>query len=342
MISKNKSRKAFAAAGANCYALLDFDFAYDVNANSSDSNADSSDVDQTNLSVDAAVKDMSESKIVDLQSRLSCLLELSTVRDNKNHYADWVDVPTQAPGSNVRYTLSGMTEYFQHKRWRGVTDPLRNFDRLDFMSTRIRALNALPENIKLLMSSDLTVAKKKILCYRMVTGWLSGDPNCLRDYHPFIGLSSFIENDIVFTNTDHIDAGRLLISNGRVPKSFLIRESAKNFGDGRGHATVFTFTYVSGIAVNSVYNIYNCRCLAVHGVGVYILNSMIGHEFETNISTKNCMKTLTITAILADCVRYGQKVEPAFASIGEMLLKHHTDDVIDLHKIICTSAFSNK
>jgi hypothetical protein len=328
--------KSFVSTSANCYKALDFDFVYSANIRESTYDDVAEPVDQSYPSIDSAVIDLSKTKDRHSHRRLVCLIELSTVTDNKNHYVDWIDIPTQVPGSNARYTLNGITEYFQHKRWQDVPDPLRNFDRLDFMSTRINALNKLPENIKLLLNSDLTVAKKKTLCYDMVTGWQSGDPNCLRDYHPFLGLSSFIENNIVFVAITQHEAAQILISNGRIPKSFLIRESSKTIGDGRGHATVFTFTYVSNTAINDVYDIYNCRCLSVHGVGVYLLNSNIGYTFETNISTMDCMKTLTITAILADCTRYNRKVAPAFASISEMLLKHHTSGLIDLSNIIYT------
>jgi len=277
-------------------------------------------------SVEDAIAALAEFKD-EAGGRLSCLLSLSTVEDDKKRYADWVSIPTQRVGVTTRYATDTLIQYFEYHRYRAVPDPLRNFDNLDFMTTRVLAYKALSDRAKSLIVTDLDRESKKVITNAMVQGWIDGNLDCKKELVLFLGLTSFTDNLFVFSGIDFTVAGTKLTNAGAVPGSFLIRESAQNAGDGRGHATVFTITYIKSDGES-----WNIRFMALHGVGVYQLTGACG-QYAFDLTGTVCMQTFLITDILTE-LRKGWRVYPNYSSIGDMLHFLHEQTIIDLSKIL--------
>jgi metal-sulfur cluster biosynthetic enzyme len=268
------------------------------------------------------------------QTNLRCPITLDTIDDSKK-YTQWIQVPTENPCNTIKYSLNGICEYFNNKGWENVPDPTRNFIsplNLDFMSTRILYQNSLPNRVKKLPIEYFNDESKKKILTSIIKSWK--DPTIdqnVRDLNMFVGLSTWENNKYIFTKTTSYQVISIFEKAKAVDKSFLLRESNYNAGDGRGHATIFTMSYKKEQEYRHI------RFMSVHCVGVYTLTAYPGDTHSTTaISRKPCMSTLMIKDIIRDTYANGVYF-PQYASVNHALEYMDLHGYIDLAKIILPS-----
>lgn len=259
-----------------------------------------------------------------------CPISHAPLAESKQYF-DWIEVINTSQTNPTAYYLPSLLAYFAAHNMRNVPDPQRAMPCLDFLLTRLNKIKNMDTQVRELAFNAVTDELKDKTMRDILDAWHDDTPipKPLSDLSIILGLATYEKHKLVHPKlTAEVAVSMLKESPAG---TFLVRESSKNAGDGRGQATVFsiTYSYSNNEGNNSsgddsytsnTTRAHNIRFLAVHGVGVYSLTWGHDKNLPCVPIPDHLLNELQMDKIFEHLIAKNRSIVPQYACITDLLL----------------------